>query len=164
VLRFALFYGAGDAFTRDVFRHVARGWLPMLGRPTGYVSMVSHDDAASAVVAAIRVPAGAYNVVDDEPLTRRALGDALAAIVGAPPPRLPPPWVAALGGSLGETIARSLRLSNRKLRTASGWAPRHPSAREGWRAAYEAMASATSGLSGTGVVGAETSYPRDTRR
>jgi nucleoside-diphosphate-sugar epimerase len=84
-----------------------------------------------------------YNVVDDEPLTRRALGDVIAAIVGAPPPRLPPAWAAALGGSLGETIARSLRLSNRKLRAAHGWAPRYPSAREGWRAAYGSLPSPT---------------------
>ena len=141
-LRFALLYGPDDAFTRDVFRSVRRGWLPIFGRPDGYVPMVAHDDAARAVVAALDVPAGVYNVVDDEPLTRRALGDAVAAIVGARPPKLPPPWAARLGGSLGETIARSLRLSNRKLREAGHWAPEYPSAREGWRAAYASFAPA----------------------
>lgn len=139
-LRFALFYGAGDPFTRDVFRYVQRGLLPLLGRPDAYVPMVAHDDAACAVVAALDVPAGVYNVVDDEPLTRRALGDAIAAIAGARPPKLPPPWAARLGGSLGETIARSLRLSNRKLRDAGRWRPEYPSARDGWRAAYASLA------------------------
>jgi hypothetical protein len=33
-----------------------------------------------------------------------------------------------------ELMARSLRISNQKLREASGWAPRFPSIREGWRA------------------------------
>src|SRR5439155_2112 len=37
-----------------------------------------------------------------------------------------------------ERFARSLRISNRKLRQASGWSPRYPSAREGWRAIIEA--------------------------
>lgn len=136
VLRFALFYGPGDAFTRDILRCVARGWLPFPGRPDAYVPMVAHEDAASAVVAALGVPAGVYNVVDDEPLTRRALGDAVAAIVGAPPPRLLPVWAARLAGSLGETMARSLRLSNRKLRAAAPWDPRYSSAREGLRDAH----------------------------
>jgi putative NADH-flavin reductase len=40
----------------------------------------------------------------------------------------------ALAGSMGEMLARSLRISNRKLRAESGWRPKYPSAREGWRA------------------------------
>ena len=39
-------------------------------------------------------------------------------------------------------LARSLRISNRKLRQASPWAPIHPSVREGWRATVDAMARA----------------------
>jgi 2-alkyl-3-oxoalkanoate reductase len=135
-LRFALFYGPGDAFTRDVFRSVRHGWLPLFGRPEGYVPIVAHKDAARAVVAALGIPAGVYNVVDDEPLTRRALGEVIAGVIGARPPRLLPPWVAVLAGSLGEVFSRSLRLSNGKLRAAGAWAPSYPSAREGWRAAY----------------------------
>jgi hypothetical protein len=37
-------------------------------------------------------------------------------------------------GSVGETMARSARISNRKLRGSSDWAPRYPSAREGFAA------------------------------
>jgi nucleoside-diphosphate-sugar epimerase len=135
VLRFALLYGPGDKFTRDVFRLVRHGWLPIFGKPEAFVSMLSQDDAARAVVEALHVPAGIYNVVDDEPLTRRQFAEALAAIAGAPVPRLPPPWLAKLAGSLGELLGRSLRISNRKLRAASAWAPHYPSAREGWQAA-----------------------------
>jgi nucleoside-diphosphate-sugar epimerase len=140
-LRFALLYGgAEDGFTRDVLRYARRGWLPLLGRPDGYVSMVTHDDAASAVLAALVAPPGVYNVVDDQPLTRQTLADVLGAVLSVRAPRLPPRWVARLGGSLGETIARSLRLSNRALRIATGWRPRYPSGREGWRAAAEVLA------------------------
>jgi hypothetical protein len=48
----------------------------------------------------------------------------------------------SLGGSVGETIARSLRLSNRKLRGTGRWVPQYQSAGEGWRAAYEWFAGA----------------------
>jgi nucleoside-diphosphate-sugar epimerase len=109
--------------------------MPYLGRPDAYVPLIRHEDAAAAVVAALSVPAGVYNVVDDEPLTRRELGGAIARALRVKAPRMLPAWLAKLGGPAAETIARSLRISNRKLRDAAGWAPRYPSAREGWRLA-----------------------------
>jgi nucleoside-diphosphate-sugar epimerase len=136
-MRFAFFYGTGDPFTETTFKSIRRGWLPIFGEPEGFVSMVNHDDAATAVVAALKAPSGNYNVVDDEPLTRRALGDALAEMLGIKPPKLPPAWVIPLTGSVGDMVSRSLRVSNAKLREATGWATHYPSAREGWRAALE---------------------------
>jgi nucleoside-diphosphate-sugar epimerase len=103
------------------------------------MSSVAHDDAATAVVAALNIRAGVYNVVDDEPLRRREYFAALAKALGVPPPKLPPLWLGRLTGSVGETIARSLRISNRKLREESGWAPRYPSVREGYRAVVAQM-------------------------
>jgi nucleoside-diphosphate-sugar epimerase len=134
VLRFALFYGADGPFTRELVGTVRGGLAPYPGAPQSFISSVSHDDAASAVVAALRVGGGAYNVTDDEPLRRREYFDALAAALGVRRPVIPPEWVGRLAGSLGEMMARSLRISNRKLRAESGWQPRYPSAREGWRA------------------------------
>jgi hypothetical protein len=32
------------------------------------------------------------------------------------------------------SLTRSMRVSNRRFRQASGWQPRYPSAREGWLA------------------------------
>ena len=134
VLRFATFYGPDAEHVHTLIQAIRRGWAPIPGAAGSFISSVSHDDAASAVVAALGVPAGAYNVADDEPLRRREYFDALATALGAPSPRLLPAWLAGLMGPLGETLARSLRISNRKLRTASGWAPQYPSVREGWRA------------------------------
>jgi nucleoside-diphosphate-sugar epimerase len=102
---------------------------------------VAHDDAASAVVASLRVPAGVYNVGDDQPVRHREYVDALADAMNVRHPKLPPAWTATLAGSLGRTVARSLQLSHRKLREASGWAPSFPSVREGWRATVAATAS-----------------------
>ncbi|HYY97933.1 MAG TPA: NAD(P)-dependent oxidoreductase [Pyrinomonadaceae bacterium] len=137
VLRFALFYGADGNFTREMIDMVRRGLAPMPGPPQSFISSVSHDDAASAVVAALRVGAGVYNVADDEPLRRREFFDSLAASLGVKPPVIAPKWFAYLAGSLGEMFARSLRISNRKLRAESVWRPKYASAREGWRAVVE---------------------------
>lgn len=139
VLRFALFYGADSEPTRNMIQSVRKGWAPMFGPPEGYVSSVSHDDAATAVVAALGIPSGIYNVVDDEPLMRRAHLDALADILGVTPPRLLPAWLARVTGSVGNMLSRSHRMSNRKLRAHSDWQPRFPSVREGWKAVVEEL-------------------------
>jgi nucleoside-diphosphate-sugar epimerase len=132
VLRFAAFYGPDARFLADLVRAVKRGLAPLFGPPAAYISSVSHDDAAAAVVAALEVPAGIYNVADDEPVSHRDFVNSLADALGVRHPRLVPPWMTALGGSLARTMARSLRVSNRKLRAASGWAPVFRSVRDGW--------------------------------
>jgi nucleoside-diphosphate-sugar epimerase len=134
VLRFADFYGPDAVQVHDMIRFVRKGWAAIPGRADAYLSAVSHDDAATAAVAVMGAPAGVYNVTDDEPVTRREFFDLLAKAVGVPSPKIPPAWVARLGGSLGEMLARSLRISNRKLRETTGWRPRYPSMREGWPA------------------------------
>ncbi|OLC73458.1 MAG: hypothetical protein AUH78_13575 [Gemmatimonadetes bacterium 13_1_40CM_4_69_8] len=139
VLRFAYFYGADSDFTQDAIRYVRRGRAPVLGSPNGFISSIAHDDAAAAVTAALAVPAGTYNVSDDRPVRRREFADALADALGVPPPKFFPRWLAVLAGSLGETLARSQRIANRKLRAASGWAPRYPSVLEGWSAVLAAL-------------------------
>ena len=48
-------------------------------------------------------------------------------------------------GSLGELLSRSVRMSNRKFREASGWSPRYPSVREGWPATLAEMRSGRTG-------------------
>ncbi|SRR6266542_287077 len=139
VLRFGAFYGPDSRFLRDMIRVVRRGWVPMPGAPESFLSPISHDDAATAAVAALEVGAGTYNVVDDEPVTRREYFDTLAAVLGVPPPKFPPQWTVHLLGSAGELLSRSQRISNRKLKSQSGWAPKYPSVRESWRAVVSAM-------------------------
>jgi 2-alkyl-3-oxoalkanoate reductase len=131
VLRFVAFYGPDSGQTHDLITFARRGWAPIPGAADSYFSSVAHDDAATAVVAALGVRAGVYNVADDEPLRHREFCDSLAAALGVAPPKLPPAWLTPVFGSLGATLARSLRISNRKLRDESGWAPHYPSVREG---------------------------------
>ena len=131
-LRFGAFYGPDSAHLPDTIRMVRKGRAPLPGEPGAYISSCSHDDAAAAVAAAFVVEPGAYNVVDDRPLTHREYVDSLAEALGAPPPRLPPRWVTPLLGNIGKLLARSQRISNLRLRASSSWAPRCPSVREGW--------------------------------
>jgi len=138
VLRFAGFYGPDSTQLGDMLQNVRRGMLPLPGDPGAYFTFVSHDDAAAAVLAALSLQSGTYNVAEDEPVTRQAMGDIVAALLGVKPPRRPVPrLITRLLGSLGELMSRSQRISNRKLREASDWRPRYPSLREGLRATLE---------------------------
>lgn len=128
VLRFAEFYGPDSGHSRDRVALARRGIAAVIGDLDGFWSRVHLDDAAAAVVAALEVPAGTYNVVDDEPLRRREQVEILSRAVGRSL-RTPPAVAGAVGPA--RTVARSLRLSNRRLR-GHGWAPRYASVREGW--------------------------------
>jgi 2-alkyl-3-oxoalkanoate reductase len=143
VLRFGGFYGPDSTQLGAMLQSVRRGMLPLPGDPEAFCSFVSHDDAAAAVVAALSLPSGAYNVVDDDPVTRRVLGDTLAALLGVKPPGPVPQWVTRLFGSIGELMSRSQRISNHKLRDGGDWRPRYPSVREGLRATLEERRKAT---------------------
>jgi len=84
---------------------------------------------------ALTVPAGTYNIVDDEPLTKRAYADALAAAAGRRVCLRIPGRLALLLVDRSTSLTRSLRVSNARFREASGW----PSAREGWMATAKAL-------------------------
>jgi nucleoside-diphosphate-sugar epimerase len=133
VLRFSLFYGPGSSITRDIVSYVKRGLSPAFGAPDSYMSSVWIDDAASAVFAALSVPAGTYNVTDDVPMRKSEAFDLLARELGVKPPRMLPRWVTGLMGSVTETLGRSHRMSNAKFRQAANWVPRVSSLKEGWK-------------------------------
>jgi nucleoside-diphosphate-sugar epimerase len=86
--------------------------------------MVWMEDAAAAIVAALRAPPGTYNVADADPPTNAEIDAALAAAVG----------VEALrpGPTQHGPLARSQRVSTRRLREATGWAPRLRAGTEIW--------------------------------
>jgi nucleoside-diphosphate-sugar epimerase len=137
VLRFAYFYGADSPLTRRMLDSVKRGVSPLVGSPDAYYPTVSHDDAAAAVVEAIHLPAGTYNVVDDQPLTRGDWLESLSKALGVALPRARNPWPAPLDGGARELRSRSQRVSNRKLRELTGWQPTAASIREAWPAVLE---------------------------
>jgi len=140
VLRFGLFYGgAGNRGTDENLRLGRWRRSQIAGDPGNFMSSIHCDDVATAVVAALDVPTGVYNVTDDEPLTRgeylRAFGDAFGI---KPPKPTPARLVKLLGGASAEGLLASQRVSNRKFRDASGWAPAYRDARVGWPAVASA--------------------------
>lgn len=141
VLRFASFYGPDAAHLADMMGFVRRGLAPLPGRPDAFVSSVSHDDAATAVVAALGARAGTYNVADDEPVTRAEYAAILATAAGVAPPKPMPAWMTMLMGSMGELLSRSLRITNGKLRAECGWAPASRSVRDGLPHALASLVS-----------------------
>jgi 2-alkyl-3-oxoalkanoate reductase len=134
ILRFATLYGPDSFATHEMIGMVKRGLSPLPGRPDAFISSVSHDDAAAAAVVGIHLPAGTYNVSDDEPLTRREWVDSLAKALGVKPPTVLPAWLVKVGGSTTELLGRSQRISSRKLRENSDWHPTVPSIRDAWPA------------------------------
>jgi nucleoside-diphosphate-sugar epimerase len=135
VLRFGLFYGSTARGTDEALR-LARWRMSMVGgKPEGYLSSVHTDDVAGAAVAALDAPAGIYNAVEDEPVTRRDYLDAFTDAFSIRKLRPMPTWLVKLAsGSAAAAVIRSWRVSNKKLRDATGWSPRYPSVREGWPA------------------------------
>lgn len=134
VLRFGFFYGQGVG---DWVAFAAKGWFMLPGPAERLTSMVFIDDAASAVLTALTLPTGTYNVVDDEPLTRAEHADLLAAGLRRRSVR---PLPSAMGRlPVLRVLARSQRISNVRLRGTSTWRPAVPSAREGWSVAITGL-------------------------
>jgi nucleoside-diphosphate-sugar epimerase len=96
-------------------------------------------DGGAAVTAALHAPAGTFNIVDDEPVTKREYADALAQAARTSMWVRAPGRAALLLGNRSTSLTRSLRVSNMRFRAATGWAPRYTSAREGWSATAAAL-------------------------
>src|SRR3954471_8671223 len=125
VLRFGLFMGADSGFTTAALEAARRGASAAVGPPGAYRPMLWLEDAAAAIVAALRAPAGTYNVADADPSTNAEIDAALAAAVGVEALRPQEPQDGPL--------ARSQRVSSRRLREAGGWTPSLRAGTDAWR-------------------------------
>jgi UDP-glucose 4-epimerase len=124
VLRFGLFMGPDSGSTLAALEAARGGASLAAGPPGAYRPTLWLDDAAVAIAAAVDAPAGTYNVVDADPPTNAEIDAALAAAVG----------VEALrpGTPQDGPLARSQRVSSRRLREATGWTPRLRAGTEIW--------------------------------
>jgi nucleoside-diphosphate-sugar epimerase len=139
ILRLGWFYGPGATHSEEFFALARRHICISLGRPDTYVSSIHVADAGSAVAAALDAPAGTFNVVDDQPLTKHQYADALAQAAGKTAWLRLPGRAALLLGDRSTSLTRSLRVSNARFKTATRWAPRFPSAHEGWIATAQSL-------------------------
>jgi nucleoside-diphosphate-sugar epimerase len=134
VMRFGWFYGPGAKHSEEFLALARRHICVQMGSPEGYVSSIHVGDAGEAVVAALHVSAGTYNIVDDEPLKKHEYANALAMAAGKTAWLRVPGQAALLLGDRSTSLTRSLRVSNKRFKLATGWVPKYPSAREGWAA------------------------------
>jgi nucleoside-diphosphate-sugar epimerase len=143
-LRYGGFYGdANDGMVEPVRKRR----FPIIGDGACVLSWIHLDDAAAATVRALDHDGPAiYNVVDDEPAPMREWLPALAAALGAKPPRHMPVWLARLvAGEAAVLMGTEARgASNAKAKRELGWTPKHyPSWRQGFTQVYAKPAHAT---------------------
>ena len=138
VLRYGGFYGPGTSIDEGGAHAelIRRRRFPIVGSGAGVWSFVHIDDAAAATAAAVeRGSAGVYNIVDDDPAPVSEWLPALAAAIGAKPPRHVPAWLGRLAaGEAGVVMMTEIRgASNAKAKRELGWQPAHPTWREGFK-------------------------------
>jgi nucleoside-diphosphate-sugar epimerase len=136
VLRYGTFYGPGtglfDGPLLDQLRHRR---VPLIGSADGWWSFLHIDDAAAATAIAVeRAAPGIYNIVDDEPAPVREWLPALAAMLGARPPRRIPKWLARIvaGEHIVTLMTEGRAGSNAKAKRELSWQPKHSSWRQGF--------------------------------
>jgi nucleoside-diphosphate-sugar epimerase len=141
VLRYGGFYGPGSGMSPggEQVQLIRKRQFPLVGNGEGIWSFLHTDDIATATLAAIENgrPGEIYNIVDDEPAPTKEWLPYLAQQVGAKPPRRVPAWVARFVASPAAVamMTESRGASNAKAKAELGWAPTHPSWREGFTAA-----------------------------
>jgi len=131
-LRMSGLYGPGRVSAEQI-EAVAERRAPIVGSGDNFVSHLHIEDAGTSVAAALDAPTGTYNVSDDEPVTSRQDLEALARALGVKTPRrVPAPVARVAAGRATGLLTTSQRVSNRKFKTSTGWAPRYSSVLEGW--------------------------------
>ena len=136
-LRYGLLYGPGTGIAKGsaIIELVRKRRMPIVGNGAGIWSFIHVNDAARATAAAVsRGDPGIYNIVDDEPAPVSTWLPALAAAVGAKPPRHVPVWLAKFAiGDGGVAMMTTMRGgANAKAKRELGWQPVYSSWRRGF--------------------------------
>jgi NAD dependent epimerase/dehydratase family enzyme len=133
VLRFGGFYGSDVPSTRETVDLARLRFMPQFGAASNYLTSIYVPDAGHAVLASLGVPAGIYNVCDDEPVTFADYLNILTRASGAPKPlHLPRSLGKWAFGDVWKYLSRSLRVSNDRLKKTSTWKPAVRSVSDGW--------------------------------
>jgi nucleoside-diphosphate-sugar epimerase len=143
VFRLPGIYGPG----RSALERVREGKAHRIDLPGQVFSRVHVEDIASGVLAGLAAPGGAYNLADDLPCSQNAVIEEASRLLGAPPPPLQALEEARLSPMARAFYAENRRVANGKAKRQLGWAPRHPSYREGLRACLTATTSSAKEMS-----------------
>jgi nucleoside-diphosphate-sugar epimerase len=119
ILRFGLFYGPGAAHSEQIMAMARHHIAFQAGRRDAYMSSIHLSDAANAVVAALECPGGTYNIVDDDPVTKKQNAQAMAEAVDTKTWITGPGRLAIVLGDRTTSMTRSLRVSNGRFRATA---------------------------------------------
>lgn len=131
ILRFGQLYGR-DPVTTDTLKKVREGDAVLLGKPDDYITLVHHEDAGRACVAALDARSGFYNV-GGEPITRGRWAKDLGreARAGKDAKFFPELTQSVLPPKM-EVQRRSLRVSSLRFMNETGWRPEIGPSTLGW--------------------------------
>ncbi|MBN2586196.1 MAG: NAD-dependent epimerase/dehydratase family protein [Candidatus Fermentibacteraceae bacterium] len=119
VLRPDFVYGPGDLHKLPLFRHVAGGFMPVIGREGARIRPTYRDDVCRAVEASLpggRLCGGLFNIAGPETVTVRGLSLMIADAIGRKVRILPLPKVVfRLALLLGPLCPSSLSQSRLRL-------------------------------------------------
>lgn len=135
-LRYGGFYGGPND---GLVEPVRKRQMPIVADGGGLFPFIHLEDAAAATVLALEHEGPAiYNIVDDDSAPVREWLPVYAQALGAKPPRRVPKWLARVFAGEAAVVmgTESRGASNAKAKRELGWAPRYPSWREGFMAAY----------------------------
>jgi len=128
IVRLPGIYGPG----RSVLDRVRKGTARRIVREGQVFSRIHVDDIATGLLALLRsTQAGVFHLCDDETAPPQDVIKFAAELIGAPPP----PEIAFEDADLS-AMGRSFyseckRVSNAKIKAATGWRPLYPSYRKG---------------------------------
>jgi 2-alkyl-3-oxoalkanoate reductase len=129
ILRYGFFYGPGTWYAPDggYAEIVRQHQYPIIGQGTAVWSWIHVDDAVEATVAALALPSGVYNIVDDDPTEVKVWLPAFAASLGAPPPAAVTEQDARTASGEDAVFygTKLVGASNAKAKRVFGFAPRH---------------------------------------
>ena len=121
VLRPGVVYGPGDRALAPLFGMASFGVLPLVGRPDAAYTFIYIDDVVDAIVAAVeRAPRATIFVGHSEPVTARAVLEAIREAAGARAAivRIPRPALRAaawIGDAIGATTGRTTAINSRRF-------------------------------------------------
>ncbi len=120
-----------DGNSAWLLRRARAGRRIGIGDPDSWAHVVHIEDVGPATVAALTVPAGAYNV-GAEPVKRRDMADTFALAAGRKEGRFFSMVTVRLGGQRLEMISRSQRVSSQRFCDRTGWHPQYPKLTPDW--------------------------------
>lgn len=150
-------YGPGKTFAAQLLPDLARGKARIIGRGSNRMALVHVRDAARALLHLAGTERAAtagrtWVVADGADTSQRDFLDHAAALMGGPPPRHVPVWLASLvaGKALAELLSRDSPVNPEAL-VATGFRFQYESHRSGMPATVDALARAAAPTPGMAV-------------